>query len=171
MSIDWRNPFENFRDKYCSFSNVKAYKLWLWRYNYVPFSVGKVGEYMDKVREQWAGESVPLGHFFSAYRDMGVKDGRQPWITKFFNAKFSLHIGVSIWKGWLPLPYIGIVLRYSPTRYFQFGGIFAPEGAFDSVTETWERATLCGKFRWAEYKSEYYKGGNYDVLDNYEGLV
>lgn len=169
--MDWRNPFENFRDKYCSFSNVRAYKLFLWRYDYVPYSAARIGEYMQRVRGVWEGESVPLNYFFTAYRDMGVKPGIQPWITKFFNARFSLHIGCSIWKGWLPLFYVGITYRIDDYRYFQMGGFFAPEGKYDASTGVWERATLCGKFRWADYKDEYYKGGNYDVLGLYEGLV
>lgn len=171
MSMDWRNPFEDFRDRYLSFKNVRAYKLWVWRYNYVPYSLSRVSEYMDKVRAIWIREPVPLGKFFTAYRDMGVRSGIQPWITKFFNAKFSIHIGCSIvWK-WLPLPYVGITYRMDEYRYFQIGGFFAPEGNYDAATNTWERATLCGKFRWAEYKAEYYKGGNFDVFGNYEGLV
>ena len=170
--MDWRNPFENFRDKYLSFKNVKAYKLFLWRYKYIPYSVGMAGDYIQKVNQVWEGvEGINKGPFYAAYRDMGVKDEIQPWITKFFNAKFSLHIGVSIWRGWLPLPFIGIVYRFDDYRYFQFGGIFGPEGNYDAGTETWERATLCGKCRLAEFKQEWLAGGNRDVLGCFEGLV
>lgn len=170
--MDWRNPFEDFRDKYLSFKNVKAYKLFLVRWGYIPFSPGKVVEYDTKVREIWGAEDVPIQFFLAGqtYKDMGVKPGIQPWITKFFNARFSLQLGVSIWKGWLPLPFFGIVIRFTECRYFQMGGFFGPEGKYDPETNTFERATICGKFRFAEYKGEWYKGGNFDVYGFYEGI-
>jgi hypothetical protein len=167
--MDWRNPFEDFRDKYLSFKNVKAYKLFLWRYNYIPYSVNN--EYREVVKKMWNGEEVSLDSFCMAYRDMKVQKGVQPWITKFFNAKFSLHIGVSIWKGWLPLLFVGIVWRWDDYRYFQAGGFWGCEGAYDSQTNTWERAVICGKLRFADSKKEYIDGGNLDVFGNYEGLV
>ena len=171
--MDWRNPFEDFRDKYLSFANVKAYKLWLIRWGYIPYSPDRVTEYNAKVLDVWgSAEDVPLQFFWAGqtYRDMGVKKGIQPWITKFFNARFSLHVGVSIWKGWLPLPFLGVVIRLTERRYFQFGGIFGPEGKYDKETNTFERATICGKFRLAEYVSEYTEGGNFDVYGFYEGI-
>lgn len=170
--MDWRNPFENFRDRFLSFRNVRAYKLYVYRYRYIPYSVARIGEYINEVNKAWEGvEGINRGYFYAAYRDMGVEKGVQDWITKFFNAKLALHIGVSVWRGWLPLPFIGIVYRIDDYRYFQCGGFFGPEGAYDPETKMYERATLCGKFRFAEFKQEYYAGGNYDPLGYWEGAV
>jgi len=36
MLTDWRNPFENFRDKYLSPKNVKGYQLFLLRLGFIP---------------------------------------------------------------------------------------------------------------------------------------
>jgi len=169
--MDWRNPFEDWRDKYTSFSNVKARHLLIIRCGYIPYSSDRVVEYDTKVREMWRDEDVPIDFFLAnqTYRDLKVK-GNNKWITKFFNARFSFNIGESMWRGWLPLPFIGIVIRFTERRYFQCGLGFGPEGKYDEEINTYERATLCGKFRLAEYKGEWYKGGNFDVYGFYEGI-
>ncbi|PKN71188.1 MAG: hypothetical protein CVU54_01845 [Deltaproteobacteria bacterium HGW-Deltaproteobacteria-12] len=169
--MDWRNPFEGFRDKYLSFKNVKAYQLFLIRKGFIPYSLDRVAEYSAKVREIW-GNSIPedqLAQFCVAYRDMGVKRGVQPWITKFFNARLSFMIGVSIWKSWLPLLFVGLSIRYSAENYFQAGLGFGPEGTLtDGV---YERTTICGKFRFGNFIDEYIDGGNFDVYGIYEGMI
>lgn len=175
--MDWRNPFEDFRDKYLSFTDVRSYKLWVWRYNYIPFSTDRILEYEAKIREVWGKEipQVDLEQFMPAwqtYKYLMVIKGKQPWITKYFNAKFSIHLGVSypINHPWLKLPFIGIVYRWDEQNYFQFGLGFGPEGLHQNGTDIWERSTICGKFRFANFKDEYYKGGNFDVYGYYEGI-
>jgi hypothetical protein len=174
--MDWRNPFEDFRDKYLSFAPVTAYKLFLIRWGYIPYFKEKVDAYDARVKKVWGDEIPPekVDLFMSrwdTYRDMGVEPGIQTWITKFYNARFSFHIGVSIWKGWLPLPFLGLVIRRSLENYFQAGIGFGPEGKHDNNTNVWERATICGKLRTASFKEEWHKGGNTDVYGYYEGTV
>ena len=101
---------------------------------------------------------------------MKVVDGEQPWITKFFNARFSLHYGISVTQGGRRLPFIGLVFRFTERSYFQTGLGFGPEGKYDKETNTYERTTLSGKFRFGEYKKEWYSGNNFDVYGFYEGI-
>jgi hypothetical protein len=176
--MDWRNPFEDFRDKYLSFGPVKAYKLWVGRWGYIPYDPLLVPYYDKTVLSIW-GDAIPQDEAdkftakWDTYVDMKVVKGRQPWITKFFNAALSIHIGVSYPtnRTWLKLPFLGVVIRWSKTSYFQFGGIFGPEGAHEKGTDVWERSTICGKFRFGEFKKEYLAGGNYDVYGFFEGVV
>jgi hypothetical protein len=170
--MDWRNPCEAFRDKFLSFKNVRGYKLCALRFRYIPFAVDKRPEYEAIIRSVWRTE-IPedqIQQFIYAYRDMGVKKGIQPWITKYLNAKLSLCINVSIWKGWLPLFHFGLSIRYSKENYFQFGFGFGAEGKITD-TNLYERATICGKLRFGNFKHEYTDGGNFDVYDHYEGVI
>lgn len=170
--MDWRNPIEEFRDKYMSFKNVRGYKLCAIRFGYIPYSPFRVDEYRRKVREVLGDKvsSLQLELFTIAYRDMGVRRGIQPWISKYLNAKFSLCINASIWKGWLPLLHIGIAFHISDSKYVQIGGGFGAEG---TVTDTnlYERATICGKLRIGDFYKEWTDGGNYDVYGFYEGVI
>jgi hypothetical protein len=170
--MDWRNPFEDFRDKYLSFKGVIGYKLLALRVGLIQYDAAKVDEYRDKAKAFY-GEYFTES-FVSAYRSMGVTWKVQPWDTKFYNARFSLHLGVSIWKGWLPLPFIGVCYRWNEARYFQTGIGFGPEGEShfnEKGQRCFERATLCGKFRLANSLTEYTKGGNFDVIGFYEGAI
>lgn len=170
--MDWRNPFEEWRDKHLSAFNVKGYKVWLIRWGYIPYSPDKCTEYDMQVREIWGEEDVPIQFFLAGqtYRDLGVIKGEQPWITKFFNARFSLHRGVSVTQSGWRLPFWGMVFRFTKRHYFQIGLGFGPEGKYNAETGTYERTTLSGKFRHGEYKGEWYKGGNFDVYGYYEGI-
>jgi len=167
--MDWRNPFEDFRDKYLSFNDVRAYKLWVWRYGLIPYKEDELSTYTSTIANVLG--RVPDPPFVWAYRDMGVKKGIQPWITKFFNAKFSIHIGVSIWKRWLPLPFVGICYRINDANYFQMGGFFGPDGEADKETGLFAKCVICGKFRFANFITEFTEGGNYDVYGDYEGAI
>jgi hypothetical protein len=170
--MDWRNPFEGFRDKYCSFKDVKGYKLFVLRVGFIPYEASRIPEYTEKVKSYFGEHYSPI--FDGCYRDMNVTWKIQPWNTKFYNARFSLHLGVSIWRGWLPLPFIGLCFRWNEKTYFQAGLGFGPEGENrfdDQGRRCFERATICGKFRLANIMTEYTKGGNYDVYGFYEGAI
>lgn len=170
--MDWRNPFEDFRDKYLSPKNVKGYQLFLLRLGFIPYSIEKVPIYEKIIREYWNNSisESEVQFFISAYRDMKTKNGFQisSWITKFFNARFSFVINVAIWK-FIPLPYVGLSIRCSKEKYFQLGIGFGAEGKFENGI--YERACLSGKLRIGDFRNEYIYGGNYDVYDIYEGIV
>lgn len=171
--MDWRNPFEDFRDKYLSPKNVKGYQLLALRLGYIPFSQDKVREYREKVEKFWAGQLPPLeiDFFVVGYRDMGVKKiiGVQPWITKYFNARLSIVFNVCIWKKWLVLPFFGISIRLTDNKYIQIGLGFGAEGTLKDCV--YERASMSGKFRIGNVRNEYFKGGNYDIIGLYEGII
>jgi len=170
--MDWRNPFEDFRDKYMSFNNVRAYKLCAIRFGYIPYDAAKVEEYKKLIKTVLVNNVSDrnLQMFATAYRDMGVKWGIQPWITKYLNARFSISIGVSIWKHFLPLLHVGISFHTSPENYWQIGGGFGAEG---KVTDgnLYERTTICFKLRKGNFINEWKDAGNYDVYGYYEGVI
>lgn len=170
--MDWRNPFEDFRDKYLSFKNVKAYKLCAIRFGCVKYDPAKVDEYKATIKRVLGNTVTPaqMEFFGIAYRDMGVKWGIQPWITKYLNAKFAFVLGVSLAGGWFPLLHFGLSFHTSAENYWQIGGGFGAEG---TVTDgnRYERTVICGKFRKGNFKKEWEDGGNYDVYGYYEGVI
>ncbi|MDQ5987815.1 MAG: hypothetical protein CSYNP_03561 [Syntrophus sp. SKADARSKE-3] len=93
-----------------------------------------------------------------------------PWYTKYPNAAFMFQIGISLWH-YIPIPWIGFVIRFTQTKYFQFGlGWGAqPQGYLDGKLNGIYDASLYAKFRFADFMGEVATNPGAEVYGYYEG--
>lgn len=79
---------------------------------------------------------------------------------------FMLQIAVCMKYKFIPLPFIGMNIKFTKTRYFQFGIGWAPTKDGDK----W-KATMCAKFRLANYDKELAWNPGLEVFGYWEGKI
>jgi hypothetical protein len=128
-----RNPFEVLWET-LAIPNVKPYSLILIRIGFLKFD--------PAIEGSWDFDSkVGKGFRFSIGKWKNYIGLFIPFLTKFPNNFFAFQIIVSM-KGWIPIPCVTLVLRFTSKRYFQFGLGMAP----DMVGGIW-KALIYAKFR------------------------
>lgn len=184
-----RNSFEVLRDNCFPFviKDVKPYSLLL-RCGYIPYDKGLEDDYLLQIDEDMKGKvdlSKCVGTYHKHYdgKSLGFNIGKyriidliaSKWITKYPNAAFMFQILVSMkWKV-IPILFVSAGLRYSRTKYFQFGLGHAPQWSQREEVINQENkiidASLSAKLRIGDYEGELQWNPGAEVYGFWEGTV
>jgi len=184
-----RNPAEELRDNFppFAFQNVKPFSVLL-RMMYIPYKFELEDKYLVQIYQDCPGIDLAncrgtyKSHFPAGKKTFGFSEGGcriidlavSEWITKYPNAGFMLQFLISMkWKV-IPIPFISMGLRFSRSKYFQFGLGWAPQwknylGKYPGDTSI--NAALSGKFRIGDYKGELQWNPGSEVYGYWEGTV